>query len=155
MTYAVLNRMKKLQWNLKRNSYNFVQENAFENVACEMATKLSLLQCVDNCHLQKYGPFFACLHACVNLRFVGMAEVNCTHFAVTWTNGCTTSNVRFYVRNYLLFRGKKTSRIQLRSHFLYKSLGRKFTTYICISLLTNGWSPAAFKPTVYPIMQRL
>ena len=28
----------KLQWNFNRNSYIFIQENAFENVACEMAS---------------------------------------------------------------------------------------------------------------------
>ena len=26
------------QWNFNRNSYNFIQENAFENVVCEMAS---------------------------------------------------------------------------------------------------------------------
>ena len=31
----------KLQWNLKRNLYNLIQENAFENVVCEMASILS------------------------------------------------------------------------------------------------------------------
>ena len=29
------------QWNLKRNSYIFIQENALENVVCEMAAILS------------------------------------------------------------------------------------------------------------------
>ena len=33
----------KLRWNLKRNSYIFRKENAFENVVCEMAAILSLL----------------------------------------------------------------------------------------------------------------
>ena len=28
----------KLQRNFNRNSYNFIQENAFENVVCEMAS---------------------------------------------------------------------------------------------------------------------
>ena len=37
----------KLQWNLNRNSYILVQENAFENVACQMATILSRPQCVN------------------------------------------------------------------------------------------------------------
>ena len=31
----------KLQWNLKRNSCIFIQENAFENVVCEMASTFS------------------------------------------------------------------------------------------------------------------
>ena len=36
----------KLQWNFDQNSYIFIQENAFENVVCEMAAILSLPQCV-------------------------------------------------------------------------------------------------------------
>ena len=38
----------KLQWNIKRNSYIFIQENSFENVVCEMAAILSRPQCVKN-----------------------------------------------------------------------------------------------------------
>ena len=38
--------MNKLQWNLKRNSYIFIQENAFENIVCEMAAIFSRPQCV-------------------------------------------------------------------------------------------------------------
>ena len=37
----------KLQWNLKQNSYIFTQENAFENVVCEMSDILSQPQCVN------------------------------------------------------------------------------------------------------------
>ena len=37
----------KPQWNLKRNSYIFTEENAFENVVLKMASILSRLQC-DN-----------------------------------------------------------------------------------------------------------
>ena len=37
----------KLQWNFNWNSYIFIQENAFENVVCEMAPNLSRPQC-DN-----------------------------------------------------------------------------------------------------------
>ena len=37
----------KLQWNLNRNSYIFIQENAFENVVSEMASILFRPQCVD------------------------------------------------------------------------------------------------------------
>ena len=35
----------KLQWNLNRNSHIFIQENAFENVVCEMAAILSRPRC--------------------------------------------------------------------------------------------------------------
>ena len=37
----------KLQWNLKRNSFIFIQENAFEKVVCEMASILSRPLCVN------------------------------------------------------------------------------------------------------------
>ena len=41
------NRGNKLQWNLKRNKYIFIQENAFENVVCEMAGILFRPQCLN------------------------------------------------------------------------------------------------------------
>ena len=41
------NLRNKLQWNLKRNSYIFIQENAFENVVWKMAAILSRPQCVN------------------------------------------------------------------------------------------------------------
>ena len=37
----------KLQWNLNWNWYIFIQDNAFENVICEMASILSRPQCVN------------------------------------------------------------------------------------------------------------
>ena len=40
----------KFQWNLNRNSYIFIQENAFENVVRKMVAILSRLQFV-NCYL--------------------------------------------------------------------------------------------------------
>ena len=39
--------MNKLQWNLKQNSYIFIQENAFENVVCEMVAISSRPQCIN------------------------------------------------------------------------------------------------------------
>ena len=36
----------KLQWNFKRNSNIFFEENTFENVVCEMSAILSRPQCV-------------------------------------------------------------------------------------------------------------
>ena len=36
----------KLQWNFNRNSNIFIQENAIENIVCEMASILSRPQCV-------------------------------------------------------------------------------------------------------------
>ena len=47
LEYANTSLKNKFQWNLKRNSYTFIQENAFENVVCEMATILSLPQSVN------------------------------------------------------------------------------------------------------------
>ena len=38
----------KLQWNFNRNSYIFIQENAFENVVWKMAAILSRPQCVND-----------------------------------------------------------------------------------------------------------
>ena len=35
------------QWNFNQNSNNFIQENAFENVVCEVASILSQPQCVN------------------------------------------------------------------------------------------------------------
>ena len=34
-------RRKKFLWNLKRNSYIFIQENAFENAVCKVTVILS------------------------------------------------------------------------------------------------------------------
>ena len=41
------NLRNKLQWNLKQNSYIFIQENVFENGICEMVAILSWPQCVN------------------------------------------------------------------------------------------------------------
>ena len=38
----------KLQWNFNRNSNNFIQENAFEVVVCEMAAILFRPECVNS-----------------------------------------------------------------------------------------------------------
>ena len=42
-----LNLRNRLQWNLKRISYIFIQANAFENAVWEMVAILSWPQCVD------------------------------------------------------------------------------------------------------------
>ena len=39
----------KLQWNLNRNSYIFIQENAYKNFIWKMAAILSWPQCVKSC----------------------------------------------------------------------------------------------------------
>ena len=43
------------QWNINRNSYIFIQENALECVVCEMSAILSRPQCVKDGH-QACGP---------------------------------------------------------------------------------------------------
>ena len=40
-------RRNKLQWNFNRNSYLFIQENAFQNVAWKMTAIVSRPQCVN------------------------------------------------------------------------------------------------------------
>ena len=42
------NLRNKFQWNFNRNSNIFIQENALENVVCEMASILSRPRCVNN-----------------------------------------------------------------------------------------------------------
>ena len=44
---SIWTNLNKLQWNLKWNSYIFIQENALGNVVCEMAAILSWPQCVN------------------------------------------------------------------------------------------------------------
>ena len=38
----------KLQWNLNRHSYIFIQEYSFQNVVCEVRVSLSRPQCVNS-----------------------------------------------------------------------------------------------------------
>ena len=45
----------KLQWNFNQNSNIFIQENAFENVICEMTSILSRSQCVNRKRENQYG----------------------------------------------------------------------------------------------------
>ena len=57
----------KLQWIFYRYSIIFIQENAFENVVCEMASILSRPQCVK----------------CMNLASIGMPLAG--HFVISWS----------------------------------------------------------------------
>ena len=43
----------KLQWNFHWNSHIFIQENALENVVCEVASILSRPQCVNYAYLRQ------------------------------------------------------------------------------------------------------
>ena len=49
----------KLQWNLNRNSYIFVQENAFQIVVWKMVAILSRPQCVNSSPPGQNGCIFA------------------------------------------------------------------------------------------------
>ena len=40
--------MKKLHWNLNENSYNFIQENAFESLVSKMSAILCQPQCIND-----------------------------------------------------------------------------------------------------------
>ena len=51
LEYCWFNGRNKPQWNFKRNSYIFIQENVFENVVCKMASILSRPQCVNTLSL--------------------------------------------------------------------------------------------------------
>ena len=59
----------KLQWNLNRNSYSFIQENVFENVVCKMASISSRPQCVKIfCDIQTAWQLVFKLHPWNNGR---------------------------------------------------------------------------------------
>ena len=49
----------KLQWNVNRNWCIFIQENAFENVVCEMSAILSRPQCVKQRISGQCGMFYS------------------------------------------------------------------------------------------------
>ena len=51
---------KKLQWHFNRNWNIFIQENAFENIVCEMVSILSRPQCVNSHQQQVAWDDFVC-----------------------------------------------------------------------------------------------
>ena len=59
MEYRNWTLRNKFQWNSNRNSYIFIQENALENVVCEVAFILSRPQCVK-LHTLFCGALFSC-----------------------------------------------------------------------------------------------
>ena len=56
-----LNLRNKFQWNLRLNSYIFIQENAFENGVCKMAAILSGSLCVK-CTMTSSAQMMANAH---------------------------------------------------------------------------------------------
>ena len=53
---------KKLQWNLNKNSYIFIQENAFENAVWKMAAIFSQPQCYNFCAWAIESSLFSTTH---------------------------------------------------------------------------------------------
>ena len=72
----------KLQWNFNHNSNIFIQENAFENVVCEMASILSRPQCVNS--LWTGGANVERQHLITVVSGNGLWSVR--HQAITWNN---------------------------------------------------------------------
>ena len=74
--------MGTLQWNRHRNSYIFIQENAFQIVVWKMAAILSWPQCVNS------SPPKCRIHASGNWSSIvsgnGLSPVRCQ--AITWSN---------------------------------------------------------------------
>ena len=70
----------KLQWHLNRNSYIFIQENAFENVVWEMAAILSRPQCVNN--LALLGGWISVIT--VGTNFVNMYRLGSWNLTINW-----------------------------------------------------------------------
>ena len=52
---VILDLWNQLKWNLKRNQYIFIQENALESVVWKMAAVLSRPQCVELMVVEKEG----------------------------------------------------------------------------------------------------
>ena len=59
----------KFQWNLKRNSYIFIQETLFENVVLEISAILPRPQCLMKAGLRLGGGWVMLMNALTNLRY--------------------------------------------------------------------------------------
>ena len=90
LEYCWLDPRNKLQWNFNRNSNIFIQENALENVVCEMAPILSWPQCVNSSwpSATYMRHDFQCLFP-QRLRYVALISVLISPVPHTWgvTNG--------------------------------------------------------------------
>ena len=60
----------KLQWNFNRNSNVLIQENAFENVVCEMASIVSRSQCVKRWIILPFQSCFSGIWIRCTYRYV-------------------------------------------------------------------------------------
>ena len=80
----------KVQWNVKQNSYIFIQENIFENDVCGMAAILSRPQCVNHWILLKFCTKLN-THNVMEKKlrqhaiFVWISGHGCTSWATTWS----------------------------------------------------------------------
>ena len=77
----------KLQWNFNRNSYIFIQENAFEKVVCKIAAILCRSQCVNAMTPNKrnifFVPWIAILHGQSN-RYLSVWGMLCLRHISYW-----------------------------------------------------------------------
>ena len=89
----------KLRWNLKRNSYIFRKENAFENVVCEMAAILSLLLYITS--ILKYSVRYSYINQPKWTRLFLLYSLGLPHWRWSdsgWYGMLTSSNGNiFYV----------------------------------------------------------
>ena len=70
----------KLQWNLKRNSYNLIQEKTFQNVVYEMAAILAWPQC---------GDMRGSTHECT---WLSAHEIKAMTWLMGWIHNCLNYN---------------------------------------------------------------
>ena len=97
----------KLQWNFNQYSNIFIQENAFENVVCEMASILSRLQCVkaDNLVSMKTRCFklvISCLMTTWWWWSRGISRYSIESVSVGYLNSLAPEKFEWYFR-YLIF----------------------------------------------------
>ena len=81
------NLRNKLQWNNKQNSFIFIQENAFENVVCEMTAILSRPLCVKISLLSVYS-----------LGQMMLTKLR-TFTSNTWPNHSNTKHDKTHIHN--------------------------------------------------------
>ena len=85
----------KLQWNFNRNSYIFIQENAFENVVWKMAAILSRPQCVKFFLLRVAWVMCSLISSSNTCYFIGQ---KCTSFWLMWKESLGVGFVQVVIR---------------------------------------------------------
>ena len=74
----------KFQWDLNNNSNPFIQENAFENVFCEMAAILYRPQCVNTLRPRQNGHRFEYITSLRTDRFPPQRASNMESVPMWW-----------------------------------------------------------------------